>query len=136
MERKPKEENLHFGPAALASTLQTDPRSKSRWLKIILFTNVFQMGIAFDKRLRPAANVLVRELDGEAVLLNLDNESYYGLNEIGARMWSVVTASDSVEAACSTLMSEFDVDAQTLRQDMQTLIDQWIEHGLTTIDDG
>ena len=94
------------------------------------------MTIEFHKRLRPAANVLVRELDGEAVLLNLDNESYYGLDEIGARMWTVVNESDSVEAAYTALISEFDVDAKTLREDMQTLIDQWIEHGLTTIDDG
>ena len=94
------------------------------------------MAIEFHKRVRPAANVLVRELDGEAVLLNLENESYYGLDEIGARMWTVVNDSDSVEAAYTALIAEFDVDAQSLREDMQTLIDQWIEHGLSKIDDG
>ena len=94
------------------------------------------MAIEFHQRVRPAANVLVRELDGEAVLLNLDNESYYGLDEIGARMWTVVNDSDSVEAAYTALIAEFDVDAETLREDMQTLIDQWIEHGLSKVDEG
>lgn len=93
------------------------------------------MNITFKSRVRPAANVLVRELDGEAVLLNLDNESYYGLDEIGAHMWSVVNASDSVESAYEALIAEYHVDAQRLRQDLQGLIEEWIEHGLARIDD-
>lgn len=94
------------------------------------------MNISFNSRIRPAANVLVRELEGEAVLLNLDTESYYGLDQIGARMWSVVSASNSIEEAYKTLMSEFEVDAETLRKDLETLIGEWVGHGLAQIDEG
>jgi len=94
------------------------------------------MTIAFNNRVRPAAGVLVRELEGEAVLLNLDTESYYGLDEIGARMWSVVNASDSVEAAYQILVAEYEVDSRRLRDDLQTLVEEWIEHDLAHIDEG
>ena len=94
------------------------------------------MSVAFNKRIRPAAGVLVRELQGEAVLLNLDTESYYGLDEVGARMWSVVNASDSVEAAFQILLTEYDVDSARLRDDLQALVEEWIEHDLAHVDEG
>lgn len=94
------------------------------------------MTIAFDSRVRSSANVLVRELEGEAVLLNLDTESYYGLDEVGARMWSVVNASDSVQSAYDTLIVEYDVDAERLREDLLRMIQEWIDHGLAQIDEG
>lgn len=94
------------------------------------------MTVQFSSRVRPAANVLVRELEGEAVLLNLDNESYYGLDEIGARMWSAVNASDSVEEAYEVLVAEYDVETERLRDDLLSLIADWIENGLVRIDEG
>lgn len=41
------------------------------------------MSQAFSKRIVAPENVLVRELSGQAVLLNLDSEIYFGLDEIG-----------------------------------------------------
>ncbi|MDX1513448.1 MAG: PqqD family protein [Gammaproteobacteria bacterium] len=92
-------------------------------------------GVEFSHRVRPAPDVLVRELDGEAVLLNLDNENYYGLDQVGARMWALVTTSESVQAAYEYLAKEYDVDADTLRRDLEALINKWLGQGLVTIDD-
>ncbi len=92
------------------------------------------MRVEFSSRVRPAPDVLVRELDGEAVLLNLKNENYYGLDEVGARMWSLVTTSDSVQTAYEILVTEYEVEAASLRRDLGSLIDQWLEHGLATIE--
>lgn len=92
------------------------------------------MTIEFSSRIRPAQDVLVRELDGEAVLLNLDSESYYGLNQVGARMWALVMESDSIQAAYEVLASEYEVEANTLIDDLRTQIEEWIDHGLARID--
>lgn len=92
------------------------------------------MTIEFSSRIRPAQDVLVRELDGEAVLLNLDSESYYGLNQVGARMWALVMESDSIQAAYEALANEYEVEAKTLRDDLRAQIEEWIEHGLARID--
>lgn len=78
-------------------------------------------------------NVLVRKLADEAVLLNLDSEQYYGLDDIGTRMLDALCAANSVEAAYDELAPEYDVDPQTLRSDLCTLVEQLVERGLLEV---
>ncbi|MCP4309616.1 MAG: PqqD family protein, partial [bacterium] len=75
-------------------------------------------------------NVLIRELAGEAVLLNLDNEQYFGLDDIGYRMWEVLTTSDTIGDAMEILLSEYDVESDRLLQSINDLIEKCAEHGL------
>ena len=88
------------------------------------------MSQVFSRRVVAPENVLVRDLSGEAVLLNLDSEMYFGLDEIGYRMWTVLTTSDSVAAAYEQLLSEYEVEPDELRQSLDALIGQCMEHGL------
>lgn len=89
--------------------------------------------IDFTKKLIPADDVLVRELDGEAVILHLGDESYYGLNESGTRIWQLLTTSPSIETAQKTLLEEFDVDEKTLSNDISKLIESLLERKMATI---
>ena len=57
--------------------------------------------LAFDQRITVPEHVLMRELEGESVLLNLDSERYFGLDETGTRMWSVLSTCKSIEPAVS-----------------------------------
>ncbi len=72
----------------------------------------------------------MRELEGESVLLNLDSERYFGLDETGTRMWSVLSTCKFIEAAYQTLMDEYDVDAQLLRRDLSALVGKLLDQGL------
>jgi hypothetical protein len=74
--------------------------------------------------------VLLQDLDGEAVLLNLINGHYYGLDEISFRMYSLLVASDSVETAYEQLLQEYDVAPQTLREDLEKFLDHLLDNGL------
>ena len=74
--------------------------------------------------------VLVRELAGESVLLNLNSESYFGLDEVGTRMWAVVANAPSVEAAFDTLLAEYEVEPERLRADLHNFIQKLVELGL------
>lgn len=87
------------------------------------------------KRVVQPESVLARELEGESVLLNLDNESYYGLDDVGTRMWQVLVAEGSVVAACEMLQAEYDVEPERLREDMLELIGQLRANGLLIIED-
>ena len=69
-------------------------------------------------------SVLVRELAGELVLLNLDTESYFGLDEIGTRMWTVLLSAESIEAACSVLAAEYEIEPGELRRDLADFVDE------------
>lgn len=80
-------------------------------------------------------NVLFRELEGGAVLLNLKTESYLSLDDVGTRMWHVFTTEPSIEAACEKLLAEYDVAPEVLRRDVETLLSQMVEHGLVEFSD-
>jgi hypothetical protein len=88
------------------------------------------MPVTFDTRLRMPEDVLLSELDGEAVILNVKTESYFGLDDVGARMLAAVTSAESVQEAYDGLAGEYDVDPGRLRNDLAQLLDNLIEHGL------
>ena len=75
-------------------------------------------------------HVVVRELEGEAILLNLETEAYFGLDEVGTRIWSELVASASVEGVCEVLQQEFDVEPSVLRGDVEKLASELLEQGL------
>lgn len=76
---------------------------------------------------------LINIIEGESVLLNLKNESYYGLDEVGTRMWELLTTSDSIQAAYEKLLDEYEVEAETLRNDLGEMIENLIENGLLEV---
>ena len=89
----------------------------------------------FDKRVSISANVLVQELDGELVLLNLDRGTYFGLDEVGYQIWMQITNCPSIEQAFVALESQYEVEPDQLRSDMTKLIVQLGEHGLVELND-
>jgi hypothetical protein len=86
-------------------------------------------------RVTQPEDVLVRKLDGESVLLNLDREAYYGLDAIGTRMWSALTTAPSIEDAFESLLAEYEVEPETLRTDLTRLVSSLAEAGLIDVDD-
>ncbi|HEY9851466.1 MAG TPA: PqqD family protein [Leptolyngbyaceae cyanobacterium] len=85
-------------------------------------------------RISIAEDVLFRELDGESVILNLKSERYFGLDEVGTRMWEVLSSCESIEDAYEVLLSEYDVVPEQLRNDLYKLIENLVEHGLVNVD--
>jgi hypothetical protein len=93
------------------------------------------MTLSLQTRVRATPDTLVQELAGESVLLNLASENYFGLDEVGTRMWQALTTADSVAAAHTALLSEYDVAPDVLRQDLLDLVQQLVEHGLVSLSD-
>lgn len=86
-----------------------------------------------NQRIEIPEGVLVRELQGESVLLNLESESYFGLDEVGTRMWAALTTTDSAAAACEALLAEYDVPPEQLRADLAEFIAMLAEAGLVRV---
>jgi len=89
--------------------------------------------VSFTDRVNPPKHVLVRFLDDEAVLLNLETERYFGLDETGTRMWQIVTAAPNVDAAYQELLAEFDVPPDQLRTNLTDLLGRLMENGLLEV---
>ena len=86
--------------------------------------------IPFTRRVSIPEQVLIQHLDGEAVLLNLETETYFGLDEVGARIWTLLEGSDSIQAAYEALLEEYEVEPEPLRADLAAFLVQLLEHRL------
>jgi len=91
------------------------------------------MSAPLYKRVSARDDVLCRPLDGEAVLLNLETEQYYGLDEIGTRMFTVLTSSPSVREGCETLSREYDIESEVLHRDVRRFLGKLLSCGLIDV---
>jgi len=91
------------------------------------------MQISFSDRVRVPDGVLVSRLQEESVILNLDSERYFGLDDVGTRVLSVLTSADSIETAYASLLAEYDVDGPALRQDLLALVESLLQQGIIEV---
>jgi Coenzyme PQQ synthesis protein D (PqqD) len=89
--------------------------------------------VSFTDRAAAPTHVLVRFLDRESVLLNLESERYFGLDETGTRMWQLVTGSQNIDAAYQELLAEFDVEPDLLRSNFTELLSRLVDNGLLQV---
>ena len=89
--------------------------------------------IEATKRVVVPSHVLIRHLDGESVLLNLESERYFGLDATGTRMWELVTTEPSIAQAFDKLLSEFDVEPEALRNHLTELLSGLVDNGLLQV---
>lgn len=87
---------------------------------------------------QPAATVVFQRIDDGAVLFAPATEIYFGLNEVGARVWELLPpVCESLDDVCAQLASAYpDVAAATLRADVEELLAQLLSEGLVTPRDG
>ncbi len=93
------------------------------------------MALSFNKRVTVPDNVIFRELEDEAVILNIDTDSYFGLDDIGTHIWTELTTSGSIQTAFENLKNAYDVSPDLLRRDLVELIEKLIAKGLVIIND-
>jgi hypothetical protein len=77
--------------------------------------------------------VLSQEVNGETVLLDLEGESYFGLNEVGTRIWQLLQSEQTVGATLDTLTEEYDVSREQLENDVSELLGKLTEAGLVCL---
>ena len=55
------------------------------------------------------------DLDGEKVMMNLDKGEYFMMNEVGSRIWEIISEPINVKGIVDTLRSEYEVDEETCK---------------------
>lgn len=91
--------------------------------------------MATKKGLRIPKKVLGKKLDGEWVLLNLEDGRYYGLNETGSLIWDELNQNKpDFEGVLDRLEASYAADRRTLEADLEKFLDDLSEEGLVQID--
>jgi Coenzyme PQQ synthesis protein D (PqqD) len=76
------------------------------------------------------------DLAGESVILNLQSGVYYGLNEVGAHIWSVLQQPTTFPEIRSTVLEAYDVDPEVCDRDILSLLQDLQTVGLVEIRHG
>jgi Coenzyme PQQ synthesis protein D (PqqD) len=77
--------------------------------------------------------VITKMFGDEMVLLDYERGIYYGLNDVGARMLSLIAEGISLPEVVERLLEEFEVSGPTLQSDLQTLIGELQAKGLVAV---
>lgn len=80
-----------------------------------------------------ADRAVSRDLNGQRVLLNLDSGLYFGLDELGGRIWQLLDSRTQPEEICAVLTREYDVDRKQCEADVVSLLHSLVEHGLIVV---
>ena len=72
-------------------------------------------------------DALFRDLDGEAVILDLDSGTYFGLNAVGTRIWQLIQQHGRLMAVFDELCREYDVAPDKLESDLLELVSRLVE---------
>ena len=89
--------------------------------------------LTLEHEIKVSPDVVFRTLDGEAVLLNLQSGVYFGLNQTGTRIWSMLSENTSLSEVHSRIVKEYEVEPELARSDLLTLTKQLAQKGLITI---
>jgi hypothetical protein len=85
------------------------------------------------KAVHVPADVKLCRTGSELVLLKMNGENFFSLDESSCRFWTIITTSASLSEAFSRLKVEFDVEPDRLEQDLLEFIDDLADHGLLEI---
>ncbi len=76
------------------------------------------------------ADLVVEEVDDEIVVLDLEGNQYFGLNEVGWMIWQAIEEEKSLGEIAEMVAGEFEVEEERAREDAAAFVGQLIEAGL------
>ena len=76
------------------------------------------------------------DLAGEAIVLSLRTAMYYGLDQVGARIWELVREPTRVADIRDAIACEYDVELERCERDVLGLLRQLATEGLIEVRDG
>ena len=76
------------------------------------------------------------QLGDESVILNVKTGTYFGLNEVGSRIWSLIQEPTSLDKVIQTLLDEYEVDPGQCESDVLDLIKELINAALIEVING
>jgi len=76
------------------------------------------------------------DLGGETAILDLKAGIYYGLDDVGARVWNLIQAPRNVSDIRDMLLEEYDVAPERCERDLLALLQRLVDEGLVEVRNG
>ena len=73
------------------------------------------------------------DLSGESAILNLKAGVYYGLNEVGTRIWKLIQEPRRVGELRDAILEEYEVEPDRCEADILGLLQDLLDNGLIEV---
>ena len=83
-----------------------------------------------DTVVRRTASLSSVDVNGESVILNVDSGTYFGLDGVGARIWSLLESPVTYGELVRVVVNEYEVDRDTAESDIADLVRELEQKGL------
>jgi hypothetical protein len=74
-------------------------------------------------------------IDNEAVIIDVNSGKYLGLDEVGTRIWQVISETGSFAKVIEALLKEYQVSEDVLQRDVTKLIEEFSVRGFLEIEE-
>ena len=91
------------------------------------------MGLSLKDRVEIPDTVTSRHLDDEVVILNLESFTFFGLDPVGTRIWTLLKEHGSIGSVLEIMEQEYDADAVQLQDELLRLTAELCDEGLIRV---
>jgi Coenzyme PQQ synthesis protein D (PqqD) len=102
-------------------------------LTLSAMSAVTSLSLTPETRISIAKEQVSTELGGEAVILNLKTGVYYGLDQVGSRIWNLLQEPKTLRQLIAVLLAEYEVEPVQLEADVRALLVKLFESDLIEI---
>lgn len=74
------------------------------------------------------------EMDGEIVMMSIENSEYYGLDPVASRIWELLEQPATIEQLVEKLLEEYEVDYDTCLKDVIVFSDELLEKKILSLE--
>lgn len=92
--------------------------------------------LTLNTRLRISDTVIFTTVEQDAILLNTSTNQYFALEEVGMRLWELISVGQELCEVHQTLLTEYDVAPEELERDLLDLLEHLKENGLVEVVEG
>ncbi|MBN1143546.1 MAG: PqqD family protein [Bacteroidales bacterium] len=78
-------------------------------------------------------DLLFNEIDGEVVMLSIENGEYYGMNIVGSRIWALIERPSTFKDLLVKITQEFNIDAEQAKTDSIHFLEKLLDKKLLSL---
>ena len=86
-----------------------------------------------NQRITFADTVFAQEVDDEMVILDMESENYFGLDEVGTSIWQAMQEYGTLQEVFDALLEQYDVEPEILEKDLSDFVEKLLESGLVEV---
>ncbi len=87
-----------------------------------------------DIKINIPQSLFVQEVDGEMVLLDMNSENYFGLDEVGTAIWQAMQEKETLKEVFEVLLEQYEVEPEVLEKDLLSFVEKLVESGLVEVE--